>query len=112
VANIFNRKLSNSVGTANTIIGSYTTGAGVRTVIIGLTIANTSAASITASIMFSDNTAGNTYIVKDAPVPAGGSLVAVGGDQKIVLTEGDKIMVRSSAASSLDAIMSILEQTP
>jgi hypothetical protein len=38
-------------------------------------------------------------------------LVAVGGDQKVVLLPGDKIYVQSSAASSLDAVLSILEIT-
>jgi len=111
VANTFNRKLSRGIGTANVLVGSYTISNNMRTVVIGLVISNTSAATVNASAMFADNTAANTYIIKDAPIPAGGSLVVVGGDQKVVMTEGDKIFIRSSAASSLDAIMSILEQT-
>jgi hypothetical protein len=38
-------------------------------------------------------------------------LVAVGGDQKLVLITGDKVFVQSSAASSIDAVLSILEIT-
>ncbi len=40
----------------------------------------------------------------------GGNL-AVGGDQKLVLITGDKVYVQSSAASSIDAVLSILEIT-
>jgi hypothetical protein len=51
------------------------------------------------------------YIIKNAPIAAGGSLVVVGGDQKIVLNTSDSIKVQSDTASSLDAIMSIMEIT-
>jgi len=51
------------------------------------------------------------WIVKDAPVPAGGSLVVVGGDQKVVLMPGDTVKVRSNTELSADSIMSILEIT-
>ena len=55
--------------------------------------------------------ANDFYLVKDAPVNAGSSLVVVGGDQKIVLESGHSIKVNSSASSSVDAIMSIMEIT-
>ncbi len=51
------------------------------------------------------------YIVKGAPIPAGGSLVAVGGDQKVVLMAGDTVKVRSNTELSADTIMSVLEIT-
>jgi hypothetical protein len=38
-------------------------------------------------------------------------LIVGGGDQKIVLETGDSILVQSSAASSIDAVMSIMEIT-
>ena len=53
----------------------------------------------------------DTFLVKQATVPSGGSLVVVGGDQKVVLQTGDSIKVTSSAASSCDVMMSILEIT-
>jgi hypothetical protein len=46
------------------------------------------------------------FIVNNATVPAGGSLICAGDDQKIVLMAGDVIQVRSSAASSIDAVVS------
>ena len=56
---------------------------------------------------------GSNYfsVVKEAPIPSGGSLVVVGGDQKLVMQTGDSMRVKSDTASSIDAIMSILEIT-
>jgi len=38
-------------------------------------------------------------------------LILLGGDQKVVLMTGDKIIVTSNTASSVDVIMSFLEIT-
>jgi hypothetical protein len=47
----------------------------------------------------------------NAPISAGSSLVVSGGDQKIVLITGDQLQVSSSAATSIDVVMSIMEIT-
>jgi hypothetical protein len=44
-------------------------------------------------------------------VTAGGALVLIGGDQKVVLETGDKITVTRDTASSADVVISVLEQT-
>jgi hypothetical protein len=49
--------------------------------------------------------------VANAPISSGASLISVGGDQKIVMVTGDRMFVQSSAASSIDTIMSIMEIT-
>jgi hypothetical protein len=51
------------------------------------------------------------YLVKGATVPVGGTLVIVGGDQKVVLVASDALKVVSSTASSIDAVTSVLEIT-
>jgi hypothetical protein len=48
------------------------------------------------------------HIVKNAPVPTGGTLQVV-SNQKIILESGEVLKVKSSAASSADVIASILE---
>ena len=53
-------------------------------------------------------------IVRDAPVPVGGSLKVISG-QKLVLEAGsspeqDKIYVYTSAANAVDAIGSVLQE--
>jgi len=111
MANTFKRYTSRAIGTSATAVGSYTVGASTQTTVIGLTVANITANSINVDITHVDVSSNVTYIVKGAPVPNGGALVAVGGDQKIVLQTGDQIKVTANTVSSADAIMSILEIT-
>jgi hypothetical protein len=111
MANTFTRKLSRGVGTSATIVGGYTVQAATTAVVVGLTVTNTSGSAITANVYINDVSVANTSIVTNAPISSGASLVPIGGDQKIVLITGDKIYVQSSAASSIDAILSIMEIT-
>ena len=108
MANTFKRKVSQGIGTSATAIGGYTVGAGTQTTVIGLTCANVTTTAVTVDVILNDGTT-DTYIVKGATVPSGGSLVVVGGDQKVVLEPNDSVTVTASTASSVDAIMSILE---
>lgn len=107
--NNFSRKLSRDVGTANATVGSYTVAAGVQTTVIGLSLSNKTANQVHANVRLIDNSTASTSIVTTGPIPPGGTLVAVGGDQKIVLTNGDSITVQSNVANSVDVVMSILE---
>ena len=111
MANTFTRKLSRGIGTSGIQVGSYTVGSATTTVIVGLTVTNTSGSAITANVYINDQSSANTYIVSSAPISSGSSLVPIGGDQKIVLITGDKIYVQSSAASSIDVVLSIMEIT-
>ena len=110
MANTFTRKLSQNIGTSAIAVGSYTVAANTTVVVVGLTVTNKTGSSIAANVFISDGAA-NTFVTANAPISSGSSLVAVGGDQKVVLLPGDKIYVQSSAASSLDAVLSILEIT-
>ena len=56
-----------------------------------------------------DNTTNDVSLGTTIPIPAGSTVVLVGGDQKVVMQEGELLKVKSSAASSVDVIMSILE---
>ena len=108
MANAFKNKTHASIGTTLTKIEAYDCPGSTETTIIGLTIANRTASVILVDATLND-TSNDFYIVKDAPVPAGGTLVLVGGDQKIVLMPTDSIKIKSDTAASADAIMSILE---
>ena len=64
--------------------------ASTETTIIGLNIANIlTVVSITVNVQLINNDGDNVHIVKSAIVPVGSSLVAVGGDQKIVMNASD-----------------------
>jgi len=51
------------------------------------------------------------FIILDCPIAPGESAILAGGEQKIVMITGDSIRVTSSAATSVDAILSIMEIT-
>ena len=96
---------------ANTVSQNvYAAGAGVQATVIGMTIANITTAPISANITL---TSGGTtyYMVKGATIASGGSLVPVGGDQKLVLEATDYLQVQTSAADSANVILSVLEIT-
>jgi hypothetical protein len=70
---------------------------------------NTAAAAcVEIQINSATGPAGNITIVKNAPVPIGGSLVAVGGDQKVVLQVNHSMQVKATTGN-VDVVMSILE---
>ena len=106
MANTFKNQFSKNVGTSAATI--YTCPSATQTTVLGMTIANVTSSNITVDV-YVTSSATDYYLVKGALVPVGGSLVPVGGDQKVVLEAADVIKVVSSAASSADVVMSILE---
>lgn len=110
MANTFTRKLARGVGTTPDRVGSYTVAANTRAVVVGFTVTNTTGSSVAANVFINDGAA-NTSISTNAPISSGSSLILAGGDQKLVLITGDSLYVQSSASSSLDVVVSILEIT-
>ena len=109
MANAFKLKTDTGVGTGAATI--YTCPGSTETTIIGLSIANITSSSIDVDVQIENNDGDNIYIVKAAPVPVGSSLVVIGGDQKVVMEASDVLKVTSTAASSADVALSILEIT-
>lgn len=108
MANIFTSYLTKDVGTSASTI--HTGASSTQTTIIGLSCANTTASPVTVDVYVTQS-AVDYYIIKGATVPVGGSLVVVGGDQKLVINDGDVLKAVSSAASSIDIVTSSLEIT-
>jgi hypothetical protein len=115
MANTFKNRTLRGVGTSPVAVGAAVSGSNfsVQTTLIGMTVANTTTGVIAVTVTLTDNagTPNVTNLVKLAPVPTGGSLVVLGGDQKVVLQSGDIIKVTSDTAGSADVIMSFLEIT-
>ena len=109
MANTFKNRTLRAVGTSATDVGAVVA-ASTQTTLIGMTMANITSGVINVTATLNDGT-NTTHIVKDAPIPTGCSLILLGGDQKVVLMTGDKIIVTSNTASSVDVIMSFLEIT-
>jgi len=106
MANTFKSNLTKNVGTSASSV--YTTPSSTQTTLIGLSMGNTTSSPITIDAYITRSSV-DYYIVKGATVPVGGSLVAVGGDMKVVLQAADVLKVVSSAASSADVVCSLLE---
>tara|TARA_R100000458_G_scaffold52439_1_gene53967 strand:- start:301 stop:630 length:330 start_codon:yes stop_codon:yes gene_type:complete len=109
MANTFKNKVYDGANTsANAIMSVYTVPSSTTTVVIGLTLANTTSSQITADIKLS---AGSTiFLAKDIPIPAGSSFEYMAGN-KIIMEAGHTLKVASNTADSLDTAMSIMEIT-
>ncbi len=104
----FTSYVNKNVGTtAATVV---TASAGAQTNIIGMCCANTTNTAVTVSV-FITRSGVDYFIVRDATVPQGGSLVPVGGDQKTVLIASDALKVQASTSSCIDVITSALVVT-
>lgn len=106
MANTFKSYVSSGIGTSNTTILTST----ASTTVIGCSMANITGNVIIASAFVQKSGGGGVaYIVKNAPIPSGGSMIVVGAEQKLVLEVGDAIKVSANTASSMDTIISTLE---
>jgi hypothetical protein len=106
--NTFKNSFAKNVGTSAATV--YTCPSATQTTLIGLSVANTTTSPITCDAYLTSS-AVDYYLVRGATVPVGGSLVIVGGDQKVVLEVADALKVVTSAASSADVVVSYLEIT-
>lgn len=109
MANTFKNTLEVTVGTVDRLL--YTCPAGKKTLIVGLNLANISTTdTVKATVKITDTSAARTaYLVRNAPVSLGGSLVAIGAQQKMVLEAGDTLTIASDVNASLDATLSVIE---
>ncbi len=102
MANTFKNYTSTSVGTGATT--TYTVPASTTSVMIGCNLANKTGSQITVDVQVA-----GVYLVKAAPIPSGSALSVLDG--KVILETTDTVIVTSSAATSCDVIVSVLEQT-
>jgi|SRR5210317_2443748 hypothetical protein len=114
MANAFLSETDTGIGTSPATV--FTCPSSTETTIIGLSVANIVTSQILVDVQLdaSNRTSGSedsVYLVKDAPIPVGGSLVVIGGDQKVVLEPGDRVKVTSNTASSADVVLSHLDIT-
>ena len=109
MANAFKSVTSQNVGT--TQVSVYECPAATSTTMIGMTIANTASSQILVDVQMKDASNSDTqiYLVKDAPIPVGSSLVVLGGDQKVVFEVSDSMNITSDTTTSADVVLSFLE---
>lgn len=108
MANTFKSSTSASIGTSTTTV--YTTPASTTAVVIGCNLSNRTGDLINANILINKSTGDDIYLIRNIPIPNGSSFEFSAGN-KIILETGDAVEVSSDTASSVDAIVSVLEQT-
>jgi hypothetical protein len=80
--------------------------------IVGIRLANTHTQSVTVDVYLQTNPSdANTiyYLIKNAPIPSGSSLELIDGGAKVVAISGDRLFIKSNVASSVDAIVSVVD---
>jgi len=96
---------------ADTTDALYTVPSSTTTIILGLTLCNVHTAQVLATVEVVDTSASVTStVIKNAPIPVGGSLEIMSGN-KIVVETTDIVKVSSSIADKISATMSIMEIT-
>lgn len=117
MSNSIKRRSSKSIGAAATVVGTgstqgaYTAPSVTSGVFVtGLTLCNTTGSAITAQCYITDGTL-NFNLCVNTPIPSGGSLSLADEGHRCALNAGDQVVIASSAASSIDVNMSVLEIT-
>ena len=108
MANTFKLKSKANVGV--TTAGVYVVPSSTSTVIIGITLANTSGSSINVGVGVTRASADDISLLKNVPIPQGSSLEVMQGN-KVVLETTDTFTAKSDVNNSLDVALTIMEIT-
>ena len=76
--------------------------------VISIRLANIHASSAISVSCYITN-GSNYYLIKNAPIPLGGSLELIDGGSKVVLISSDALTVVSDLAASLDSVVSAVD---
>jgi hypothetical protein len=102
MGNVFKNYTTDGAGTSLTTV--YTVPSSTTAVIIGANLANVTDAQIEVDVLL-----GSIYLIKGVPIPANTAFSMLDG--KIIAEAADTIKVQSDTASSVDVVLSVLEQS-
>ena len=108
MANTFKSYTDADIGTSTSDV--YTVPSSTVAVIIGCNLSNKTGDQVNASLIINKAVGDNVYLIRNIPIPNGSAFEFNAGN-KIILETGDKIQVVSDTASSIDVIVSVLEQS-
>ena len=108
MANTFKLKTKANVGITTQNV--YVVPSATTTVVIGITLANTSGSGCLVGIGITRPSTDDVKLLKNAPIPQGSSLEFMSGN-KVVLETADTITVDSDTNNSIDATLTIMEIT-
>ena len=108
MANTFKLKTKANVGVTTSNV--YAVPTSTTTVVIGVTLANTSGQGINVGIGITRASADDISVLKNVPLPQGSSLEFMQGN-KVVLEATDTLTAESDVNNSLDVALTIMEIT-
>ena len=108
MAQDFERYLQRNISNSSSSPTTLRAAANSDDAIIGVRCSNTSGTSVNVTV-YVENSSATYHIIKDAPIPSGGSLELIDGGSKVVLQTGDAVKAYASAASSVDVITSVVD---
>jgi len=108
MANTFKLKTKANVGVTTTAV--YAVPSATTTVVIGVTLANTSGQGINVGVGINRSSQDNISVLKNVPIPQGSSLEFMQGN-KVVLEATDTLVAESDVNNSLDVALTIMEIT-
>ena len=88
-----------------------TAGSTATLVLLSIMAANKSGTSVNVDVYLDCSVGDDVYLIKNAPVPAGSTLELILGN-KVIMEGSDKLQARCDTSSTVDMIVSYLEQTP
>tara|TARA_R100001369_G_scaffold75701_1_gene104681 strand:- start:545 stop:865 length:321 start_codon:yes stop_codon:yes gene_type:complete len=103
MAQDFTRYKEPAVGTSPVTIHTANT----NDVLVGISVANILGSTILVDVYLTNS--GTFHLVKSAPIPSGGSLQLLAGGAKVVMQNGDALIVKSDTASSADVWVSAVD---
>ena len=108
MANTFKLKTKANVGVTTSNV--YAVPSATTTVVIGVTLSNTSGSSINVGVGITRASTDDIHLMKNVPIPQGSSFEFMGGN-KIVLETTDTFTAESDVNNSLDVALTIMEIT-
>ena len=108
MANTFKLKTKANVGTTTSDV--YVVPSATTTVVIGVTLANTTGSSINVGVGVTRASTDDVNLMKNVPIPQGSSFEFMGGN-KVVLETTDTLTAVSDVNNSLDVALTIMEIT-
>ena len=108
MANTFKLKTKANVGVTTSNV--YAVPSATTTVVIGVTLSNTSGSSINVGVGITRASTDDVHLMKNVPIPQGSSFEFMGGN-KVVLEATDTFTAESDVNNSLDVALTIMEIT-
>ena len=108
MANTFKLKTKANVGVTTSNV--YAVPSATTTVVIGVTLANTTGSSINVGVGITRASTDDVNLMKNVPIPQGSSFEFMSGN-KVVLEATDTFIAESDVNNSLDVALTIMEIT-